>query len=111
MYIDCIADGIFKQLNYQKGYWFMKDRLGLFAEQCIQQPVQAYYSQLKTWQSTHVDRIIETLDKDNYILSQYDAYIIELEQQIERLENRLNNLTDVEAILGTVLNFQELEVS
>lgn len=111
MYIDSIADGICKQLNYQKGNWFTKDRLGLFAEQCIQQPVQAYYSQLKTWQSTHVDRIIETLDKDNYILSQYDAYIIELEQQIERLENRLNNLTDVEVILGTVLNSQKLEVS
>lgn len=44
-------------------------------------------------------------------MSQYDAYIIELEQQIERLENRLNNLTDVEVILGTVLNAQELEVS
>lgn len=111
MYIESIAESICKQLKHQKGGLFRKDRLGLFAEQCIQQPVQAYFSQLKTWQSTHIDRIKETLDKDNYILSQYDAYIIELEQQIERLENRLNNLTDVEVILGTVLNAQELEVS
>lgn len=110
-YIESIADSICKQLNHQKGGWFRKDRLGIFAEQCIQQPVQAYFSQLKTWKATHVARIKETLDKDNYILSQYDAYIIELEQQIESLENRLDNLTDVEDILETVLDTQDTKVS
>lgn len=110
MYIESIADGICKQLNHQRGNWFKKDRLGLFAEQCIQQPVQAYFSQLKTWQSTHVDRIKKTLDNDNYILSQYDAYILELEQQIRSLEKRLDNLTDVEAILDQVLDPHEMEV-
>lgn len=110
-YIESIAASICKQLNHQKGGWFQKDRLGIFAEQCIQQPVQAYFSQLKTWKATHIARIKETLDKDNYILSQYDAYIIELEQQIQSLEKRLDNLTDVEDILETVLDTQETEVS
>ena len=66
---------------------------------------------MKTWKATHVERIKETLDKDNYILSQYDAYIVELEQQIDSLEKRLDNLTDVEDILATVLDTQETEVS
>lgn len=110
-YIESIATSICKQLNHQKGGWFQKDKLGIFAEQCIQQPVQAYFSQLKTWKATHVERIKETLDKDNYILSQYDAYIVELEQQIDSLEKRFDNLTDVEDILATVLDTQEAEVS
>ena len=44
---------------------------------------------------------------DNYILSQYDAHIIELEEQIEDLEQRLNNLCDVSDVLETVLNVVE----
>ncbi len=106
-YIESIAASICKQLNHQKGGLFKKDRLGIFAEQCIQQPVQAYFSQLKDWKSTHVERIKETLDKDNYILSQYDAHIIELENQIEELGDRLNNLTDVDEILEGVLDTKE----
>ena len=109
-YIESIAASICKQLNHQKGSLFRKDKLGLFAEQCIQQPVQEYFSQLKEWKANHVKRIKETLDKDNYILSRYDAYIVELEQQIESLEKRLDNLTDVEDILETVLKIQKTEV-
>ncbi len=106
-YIESIAANICKQLKGQEGGLFKKDKLGLFAERCIQQPVQAYFSQLKKWKNSHLERIKETLDKENYILSQYDAYIIRLESQIESLQTRLGNLTEVEGILESVLEVQE----
>ncbi len=106
-YLESIAASICKQLRRQEGGLFRKDKLGIFAEQCIQQPVKAYYSQLKDWKSTHFERIKETLDKDNYILSQFDAYIMNLEHQIESLETRLENLTDVDDVLKDVLESQE----
>ena len=106
-YIESIAANICKQLKGQEGGLFKKDKLGLFAERCIQQPVQAYFSQLNKWKNSHLERIKETLDKENYILSQYDAYIISLEHQIESLQTRLGNLTEVEGILENVLEVQE----
>ena len=106
-YLESIAASICKQLRHQEGGWFRKDKLGIFAEQCIQQPVKAYFSQLKEWQSSHLERIKETLDKDNYILSQFDVYIMNLERQIESLETRLENLTDVDEVLKDVLESQE----
>ena len=110
-YIESIAASIRRQLCYQKGGLFRKDDIGLFAKYCIQAPVKEYFSDMKKWQDTLLERIKATLDKDNYILSQYDAFIIELEQQIKSLENRLDNLTDVEDILETVLDNQVTEVS
>ena len=106
-YKESLAADICRQLKHQDGGWFHPDKLGLFAEQCIQQPVSAYFNQLKTWQKTHLGKIESTLDKDNAILSQYDALIIDLQEQITNLGKRLDNLNDVSDELENVLESDE----
>lgn len=107
-YLESLASSICSQLKHQTGGLFKKDKLGLFEEHCIQQPVQAYFAQLKKWQKTHVEKIKATLDKENYILSQYDARIVSLKQQIEQLNERLSNLADVDELLTCVLSAKEI---
>lgn len=41
-YLESVAASICKQLKRQEGGLFRKDKLGMFAEQCIQQPVKEY---------------------------------------------------------------------
>ncbi len=106
-YKESIALYICKQLRSQRGGIIKRDRLGVFAEQCIQQPVKAYYEQARKWKTEHLERIKGTLANENYILSQYDSHILELERQIDDLERRLNNLCDVSEELETVLSIVE----
>lgn len=103
-YRESLAFSICSQLKHQNATIFQGAKIGLFAEECIQRPVREYFQQLKAWKEGHLQRIKGTLDKDNSILSQYDALITELEDQIQSMEARLNNLDDVYQQLKTVLD-------
>ena len=103
-YRESLASDICNQLKHQNKTLFQDEKIGLFAEECIQRPVKEYYAQLKEWQEGHLESIKGTLDKDNSILSQYDSLITDLVKQIESMEARLNNLDDVHQQLETVLD-------
>jgi len=81
--------------------------LGVFAKQCIQQPAIAYSKQIISWSSTFKASIAETLNKDNAILSELDDKIEVMENMIQDMENRLNNLKSVNVMLESILPKEE----
>ncbi|MCR5743302.1 MAG: dynamin family protein [Lachnospiraceae bacterium] len=103
------ANNICQQLRHHKARIFGEEKPGEFAERCINQPVDKYSQQLELWAEKQLDKIRETLDKDNSILSQYDKEIKKLEQTIDGLKTRLDKLEKVEGILKEVLDIQEKE--
>ena len=79
------------------------NKLGLFAKQCIQEPARAYTKQINQWADNQIEGVKKTLNTDNAILSKLDDKIKELELEIDDLEKRLQNLSDVRTSLLNLL--------
>ena len=99
-----------EQLNGRgrgKSVFRKKSYYGVFQMQCILNPVKEYEKQLKNWASENCSTIEKTINRDNAILSQYDAEIAETELRIQDLKDRLARLDDVRTQLDGVLSMTE----
>lgn len=69
--------------------------------------MREYEKQLKDWTGKNRSIIEKTINRDNAILSQYDAEIAETERRIQDLKGRLARLDDVKKQLDGVLSVSE----
>jgi predicted GTPase len=79
------------------------NKIGSFANQCIREPAIKYSKQIAGWSIEYKKSIDATLNKENAILSDLDEKIKTMIVKIEDMERRLNNLSNVKAVLGSVL--------
>ena len=106
--IKSIAENICTKLDiHEEGVFRKKSYYGVFQMQCILNPVKEYEKQLKNWASENCSTIEKTINRDNAILSQYDAEIAETELRIQDLKDRLARLDDVRTQLDGVLSMTE----
>ena len=103
-----IAENICRKLDIHKEGVFRKQSYyGVFQIQCILNPLSEYEKQLKKWAVENCSTIEKTINRDNAILSQYDAEIAETELRIADLKDRLTRLDDVSSQLDKVLSMTE----
>ena len=82
---------------------------GLFAKTLLDEPIASYYAQLEKWAEKYRAYIHEQLDSDNAILSGMEAEISALDETIADLESRLDEIRDVDEMLTSVLDAEDME--
>ncbi|MCF2556001.1 dynamin family protein [Fournierella massiliensis] len=106
--LESIANSICTNLDiHKKGIFKKTSYYGAFQMQCIINPVNEYQRQLQKWTGENCSLLEQTINRDNAILSQYDAEIAATEARIQDLKERLARLDDVRQQLDVVLSITE----
>lgn len=80
---------------------------GVFSKTVFDEPIGEYSKKLREWADDYKKGIIKQLDSDNVILSDMEDEIASLEVQVSDLKTRLDNMSDVERELNTLLDRME----
>ncbi len=112
---DVVGFNVFKRLgsdertvsNYSNEFIYKlktnNTNLGKFDKQCIVDPAKAYFIQLNHWIDNLISVINKAAETDAAILNRLDNDIKELEVEINDLDDRLNNLSNVRDTLAELI--------
>lgn len=77
---------------------------GVFLTTVFTRPIERHYSQLEQWARDYREEVKSRIDSENAILSGMEADIESLEAKVSELSKRLENISNVELELRTVLD-------
>ena len=80
---------------------------GVFLTTVFTKPIEHHYSQLERWAHGYREEIESRIDSENAILSDMEADIKSLEVKVSELSRRLENISNVELELKTVLDTEK----